>query len=183
MIRCLLIMLLLVGCAQQIPLLRPMHAEMQPFAINGRISILHQGQRDSAGLHWTHQSFNDEILLLTPLGQAVARIYSDAREATLDEGGKHYQAQDVEALMMRVLGWRLQLDGLHHWVLGMKASGDARIERDELGRVAVLYQSGWEVRYLRYADKSANSLPTKIKLTRGKLQLTLLIDEWEWNTK
>ena len=151
--------------------------------MNGRISIKHNGMRDSAGLRWMHQPQADEILLLAPLGQTAARIYRDADQATLDEGDKHYQDQDVESLMMQVLGWRLQLDGLHYWVLGMTADGDALVERDELGRLTVLHQDGWEVRYLRYADNKADSLPSRLQLTRENLQLLLLIDEWEWNPK
>ena len=151
--------------------------------MNGRISIRHDGARDSAGLRWLHQPQSDEMLLLTPLGQTAARIYRDAGQATLDEGDKHYQDQDVESLMMQVLGWRLQLDGLHHWVLGMTTEGDAQVERDELGRLTVLRQAGWEVRYLRYADNKADSLPSRLQLTRENLQLLLLIDEWEWNPK
>jgi outer membrane lipoprotein LolB len=184
-IRSLLILLLLGGCALQpaAPTVRPMHAEVAPFAMNGRISIKHDAARDSAGLRWTHQAQTDEILLLTPLGQTAARIYSDDNQATLDEGDKHYQDQDVESLMMQVLGWRLQLDGLHHWVLGMKAASDAQVVRDELGRLTVLHQDGWEVRYLRYADDKADSLPARMQLSRENLQILLLIDEWEWNPK
>lgn len=183
MIRWVLIALLLTGCASQPVVVHPVHVETASFAMNGRISIRHQGKRDSAGLRWVHQPQTDEILLLTPLGQTAARIYCDGAQATLDEGDRHYRDSDVESLMMQVLGWRLQLDGLHHWVLGMAAAGDAMVERDELGRLTVLRQDGWEVRYLRYADDRADSLPARMQLSRKDLQLTLLIDEWEWNTK
>ncbi|MDO8208369.1 MAG: lipoprotein insertase outer membrane protein LolB [Gallionella sp.] len=184
MIRCWLVLLLLSGCAMQPPSPpRPVQLDAAPFAMNGRISVKHNGSRDSAGLRWTHQAQTDEILLLTPLGQTAARIYRDAKEATLDEGDKHYSDTDVESLMMQVLGWRLQLDGLHHWVLGLTAAGDALVERDESGRMTVLHQDGWEVRYLKYADDKADSLPARMQLSRENLQLTLLIDEWEWNPK
>ncbi len=183
MIRWLLIFLLLGGCASQPVVPHPSHVEEVPFAMNGRILVKHAGKRDSAGLRWTHQLHNDEILLLNPLGQAAARIYSDDKAATLDEGDHHYQDRDVEALMQQVLGWRLQLDGLHHWVLGMPAENDALLERDALGRITVLHQDGWEVHYLRYADDKADSLPARMELSREGLQLTLLIDEWEWNPR
>lgn len=183
MIRWLLIFGLLSGCAQLAPAPRPVQSETVPFAMNGRISVKHNGSRDSAGLRWTHQAQSDEILLLTPLGQTAARIYRDNKEAILDEGDKHYSDTDVESLMMQVLGWRLQLDGLHHWVLGMTDGSDALIERDELGRMTVLRQDGWEVRYQAYADNKADSLPARMQLSRENLQLTLLIDEWEWNPK
>jgi len=172
---------LLTGCAQQLPVVRPVQVESASFAMNGRISIKHQGKRDSAGLRWVHQAQTDEILLLNPLGQTAARIYRDGNQATLDNDDKHYTDRDVESLMMQVLGWRLQLDGLHHWVLGLTAEGDSLAERDEKGRLTVLHQQGWEVRYLRYADN--DRLPQRMELSRLGLKLQLLIDEWEWNPK
>lgn len=176
-----LLLLSLGGCASQPVAVRPVQPELSSFAMNGRISVRHQGARDSAGLRWIHQELNDEILLLTPLGQTAARIWRDGAQATLDNGDKHFQDRDVESLMMQVLGWRLQLNALHHWVLGMAAQSAALIERDELGRLAVLRQDGWEVRYLGYADEKADSLPTRLQLSRENLQVLLLIDEWEWN--
>lgn len=172
---------LLSGCATRPVMPRPVQVDAASFAMNGRISVIHNGSRDAAGLRWVHLAQSDEILLLTPLGQTVARIYRDDANSTLDEGGRHYQDRDVESLMMQVLGWRLQLDGLHHWVLGTKAEGAALVERDILGRITVLHQDGWEVRYLRYADDRADSLPARMQLSRKDLQLTLLIDEWGWN--
>jgi outer membrane lipoprotein LolB len=150
--------------------------------MNGRISVDHQGERHSAGLHWIHQAQSDEILLLTPLGQTAARVYRDDRNATLDDGNKHYQDVDAESLMQQVLGWHLPLVGLHQWVLGLPvADTPAQIERDSYGQITVLRQGGWEVRYLRYADTRTDSLPTRMQLNHEDLQMQLLIDEWEWN--
>lgn len=183
MIRYLLILLVLSACATPPVVQVPAQPESAPFAMNGRISVKHNGSRESAGLRWIHQFKSDEILLLNPLGQTAARIYRDESLATLDNGDRHYQDKDVESLMMQVLGWRLQLDGLHHWVLGMASDGAALVERDGLGRLTVLRQEGWEVRYLAYASDKVDSLPTRMQLSRENLQLTLLIDEWEWNPK
>ena len=153
-----------------------------PFALNGRISIDNHGEKHSAGLHWKHQLSSDEILLLTPLGQTVARVYRDDSHATLDDGKKHYQDVDAESLMQQVLGWHLPLAYLHQWVLGLPAADTpAQTERDDDGRITVLSQDGWKVRYLRYADVSPDSMPTRIQLNHEDLQMQLLIDEWEWN--
>lgn len=191
---------LLSGCALSPPApmpeaARPAFFEFAPFVLNGRIAINHQGKHHSAGLRWTHGNSAgirwehevrvDELLLLAPLGKTVARVYSDTRpntrQATLDTDGKHYQADDVEALMEQVLGWHLPLGGLHQWVLGLTVADiPAQIERDDQGRITVLHQDGWEVRYLKYADARPDSMPTRLQLNREDLQVTLLIDEWEW---
>ena len=174
------------GCAlltpAPTPVARPAHPESAPFAMNGRISIDHRGERHSAGLHWTHRAQSDEILLLTPLGQTAARVYRDDSHATLDNGNKHYQDVDAEALMQQVLGWHLPLLGLQRWVLGLPADySPAQIERDSDGRISMLRQDGWEVRYLHYANAAPDSMPTRLQLNHEDLQMQLLIDEWEWN--
>ena len=85
---------MLSGCAllppAPAPAARPAQPESASFALNGRISVSHQGTRHSAGLRWTHTAQSDEILLLAPLGQTAARVYRDAQNATLDDGDKHY---------------------------------------------------------------------------------------------
>ncbi len=181
----LLVLLAMLGGCASLPtsqVAHPAQAESAPFAMNGRISIKHQETRQSAGLHWMHQVQSDEILLLNPLGQTAARVYRDDRNATLDNGDKHYQDVDAESLMEQVLGWHLPLNGLHHWVLGMAdPASPAQIERDSAGRITVLRQDGWEVRYLRYADGKPDSLPARLQLSHEDLQVQLLIDEWEWN--
>ena len=157
---------------------RPAQVQDASFAINGRISINHDGERHSAGLHWTHRAQSDEILLLNPLGQTAARVYRDAHSATLDDGNRHYQADNAEALMQEVLDWHLPLRGLHQWVLGLPDDDShAQITRDGNGRISELQQDGWDVRYLRYAD----SLPARLQLSREHLTLLLLIDQWQWN--
>jgi outer membrane lipoprotein LolB len=180
------LVVLLNGCAvlstAPASVARPVQSESAPFALNGRISVRHMEARQSAGLRWTHLAQSDEILLLNPLGQTAARVYRDLNQATLDEGGKHYQNVDAESLMEEVLGWHLPLTGLHLWVLGLPAADSpAQIERDGNGRISVLRQDDWEVRYLRYADNQQNSLPARLQLSHEDLRVTLLIDEWEWN--
>lgn len=175
---------LLGGCAllpsAPAPAARPAQAESSPFALNGRIAVRYDGSHHSAGLRWTHTAQSDEILLLAPLGQTAARVYRDAQGATLDDGGKHYQASDVETLMQQVLGWHLPLRGLHHWVLGLaEPDSPAQIERNGNGQIAMLRQNGWEAQYQHYPDSKPDSLPARLQLSREELQVRLLIDTWE----
>jgi outer membrane lipoprotein LolB len=150
--------------------------------MNGRIAVKYNGSRESAGLRWAHTGQSDEILLLSPLGQTAARIYSDARQTTLDDGDKHYENKNAESLMQEVLGWYLPLSRLHHWLLGLAEAGStAHIERNANGQIAVLQQDGWEVRYLSYDGEKPDSLPKRMQLSHEDLQVQLLIDEWEWN--
>ena len=173
----------LSGCAllstSSAPGVRPAQFDTAPFAMNGRIAINNDGERHSAGLHWTHRENSDEFLLLTPLGLTAARVYRDEHNATLDDGDKHYQADNAEALMQQVLDWHFPLRGLHQWVLGLPDNDShAQITRDNKGRISELLQDGWEIRYLRYAP---DNLPARLQLSHEHLTLLLLIDQWQWN--
>lgn len=179
----LVLLLVLDGCATApgVPQLqRPAQPELAPFAFNGRVAVRHNGERTSAGVRWTHRGAEDEILLLAPLGQTVARIFSDAHGVLLETSGKKYFEQDAETLTERVLGWHLPLSGLRYWVLALPAAGtEAVIERAENGQIKVLHQDGWEINYTRYAADAADSLPLRLTLQRDGMEMQLLIDEWE----
>jgi len=152
------------------------------FVLNGRIAIRHNDKRQSAGLHWTHRAGTDEVLLLGPLGQTAARVYRDGYGAILEDGSRRYHAEDAATLMEKVLGWQLPLEGLPDWVRAQPQAGPpAQIENDPLGRIALLRQSGWEVRYQGYAGEVPDSLPTRLQLQHDDLQIQLLIDEWKPN--
>jgi len=179
----LVLLLVLGGCATApgVPQLqRPAQPELAPFAFNGRVAVRHNGERTSAGVRWTHRGAEDEILLLAPLGQTVARIFSDAHGVLLETSGKKYFEQDAETLTERVLGWHLPLSGLRYWVLALPADGtEAVIERAENGQIKVLRQDGWEIHYTRYAAEMPDSLPLRLTLQRDGMEMQLLIDEWE----
>lgn len=179
----LLLLLLLAGCASPPKVIiqaRPAQSEMSAYAFNGRVVTRHEGERTSAGLRWTHQGVEDEILLLAPLGQTVARIFSDAEGVLLETSGKQYFEQDAETLTERVLGWHLPLSGMRFWVLALPATGSAAaIERAENGQISVLRQDGWEINYTRYAENTSRSLPLRMTLQRNGMELLLVIDEWE----
>ncbi|MGV8934570.1 MAG: lipoprotein insertase outer membrane protein LolB [Gallionellaceae bacterium] len=177
------VLALLNGCASSkiMPLqIRPLQAELAPFAFNGRVATLHNDERSSASLRWTHSSLEDGILLLAPLGQTVARIHADTHGVTLEASGKLYAAPDAESLTEEVLGWRLPMSGMRYWVLALPAPGEqALIEHDALGQVSFIRQDGWEIQYLRYASLAPDSLPLRLVLKREGMEIKLFIDEWE----
>jgi outer membrane lipoprotein LolB len=178
-----LALLVLGGCASTpvAPLQkRAAEAAQSPFAFNGRVATRHEGERSSAGVRWTHRGGEDEILLLAPLGRTVARIHGDANGVELQTSNGYYTAHDAEALTEQVLGWHLPMAGMRYWVLGLPAPDTpADIERAANGQVSLMHQNGWEIRYLRYALETPDSLPLRLSLQRNGMEIQLFIDEWE----
>ncbi len=181
----LLLALFVTGCASNPPLVQPVTrsagSSTSSFSLSGRIAIKNDKERSFVGVHWSHiSSQEDEISLIAPLGQTVARINRNVGVVELDTSDKQYFAEDAEALTQKILGWRLPLEGMIYWVLALPEPDiDADIKRDEKNRISMLKQDGWEIHYTKYAAQAADSLPLRMSLQREKLNIDLLIDAWE----
>lgn len=179
----LVVSLLMGGCAES-PV-RPIAPDMargmpQVFRLEGRIGVRYDGQGYFGNLHWRHAAGNDEILLLSPLGQAVAKIEHDEAGVRLEMSGHNYRAPDASALTEQVLGWRLPLEGLHYWIVGVPQPGSAAtVERDEAMNVIRLQQQGWNIEYRDYRQEGPYLLPSRLLLHHASVELKLVVDSWE----
>ncbi|MHB1619988.1 MAG: lipoprotein insertase outer membrane protein LolB [Sulfuricella sp.] len=151
------------------------------FRLAGRIAVSHNGESFSGSLRWSHATGEDEIFILSPLGQGVARILSNSAGASLETAeGRTYRAADVESLTEEVLGWRLPARGLQYWVMGRPApDGTAETELDDNHQLRTLRQDGWRVDYLGYRMVQGALLPAKLEAALDdRLRLRLVIDDW-----
>jgi len=171
----------LAACAE-LEFLRP--AQRVEFELSGRIAVRYRDEASTANLLWRHAEDGDELVLSTALGQGVARIVRDRAETVLTTAdGQTYRAPDAETLTEQVLGFRLPLAGLAHWVRARPAEGPHRERRDAQGRLLELEQDGWRVDYLAYgeadaADAGDRGRPRRLRLRYPALELRLAIAEW-----
>jgi len=150
-----------------------------PFDVLGRMLASSDGRAFSSGFRWRHGADNDEIWLTSPVGQTLAYIVADAGGAALTAADRQeYHAATVESLTRRALGWPLPLDQLQHWIAGAAAPGSAgtQITRDGQGRLDVLEQDGWRIRYV-YAD-AASRQPRRLDMSQQTQQIRIVIDQW-----
>ncbi len=151
------------------------------FRLSGRIGVSHNGESFSGSLRWRHSAEDDEIFILSPLGQGVARISRNLAGASLETAeGRGYRAADVESLTEEVLGWRLPASGLQYWVAGRPApEGPAEAELDDNLQLRRLHQDGWRIDYLGYRLVQGTLLPAKLEMAMGDhLRVRLVIDDW-----
>lgn len=122
------------------------------FELRGRLSVKGGKEGFSGGVQWHHSEETDDILLLSPLGQALAQIQRIPEGVFLTTSEQeHYYADDVESLTEQVLGWRLPLAGLQYWVQGMNSPDtSSAMDLDVNGRVVAIRQDGWEIGYAGY---------------------------------
>ena len=71
-------------------------ATIEQFTLQGRIGVQADGKGFSGGLHWQHDSANDNIDLFSPLGGQVASIKKTADQVALvDAKGNRTLAADA----------------------------------------------------------------------------------------
>ena len=151
------------------------------FNMLGRISIQDRNQRTSGTFRWQHLVSSDEILLFTPLGQAVAEITRDSEGVRLITSSlEAYYADNTGDLTQEILGWRLPLEGLQYWIQGTH-SPLTRAEKvlDNQNNVIAIRQDGWEVTFNPAVASSPGLRPKALALTHDYLRIKLVIDDWK----
>lgn len=156
-------------------------AHISRFAITGRIAILTQQKGFSGSLRWHHHPQGDFLDFYSPLGTQIGSISRDEEGVTLTTSDRHIiQAQDIETLTQTTLGWSLPMQGLPDWILGRPASSEVQIlKMDAEGRILHMRESGWDIQYPAYMETEVVALPGKVTLRSEKLDLKLVIENWQ----
>ena len=153
------------------------------FNILGRISIQDEKQSFSGSFRWQHLATSDEILLFTPLGQAVAEITKDDEGVRLITSKlEAFYAADVESLTQEILGWRMPINGLQYWIQGTHSPVTAaEKDLDSKDRIVAIRQDGWHIHYSSFAPAQINliPLPKVLNLIYQNLKIRLVVDDWK----
>jgi outer membrane lipoprotein LolB len=148
------------------------------FIATGRVAVRYGNEAASGRVLWRHSETADDLLISTPLGQGIAEITRGNGIYTLVKAnGERYSASDPEQLTEQALGWALPLAGLPDWVQGRPQSGVPAQVRHAGERVAELRQLGWTIEYAGYDEQA--SLPKRLRLLRGELDIRLVIESWQ----
>jgi outer membrane lipoprotein LolB len=169
------------------PMTGTVEAKPAAFRLIGRVSVTGGKDSFSGGVQWHHADTSDEILLLSPLGQAMAQIQRNHEGVYLTTSEQEtFYALDVETLTERVLGWRLPLIGLQYWVQSVNSPATvAEVDRDIDGTIVAMRQDGWEISYLSHfpvpeiqTKQAQAARPKLLMLKRPGLQIKLMVDSW-----
>ena len=188
----------LAGCATQSPVDRPAAAvatfNPRPvaasFSVSGRIAARANSDTGadggakkgfSGGFSWSHTLKEDVVELLTPLGQIAARVTMTAAGATIElADGQRTTTTEPESFIARTLGISLPIAALPYWMQGAPVPGvQRRAEADDAGRLSLIWQNGWQIRYAEYSSPGFDAHPTRIDLTQGDVEVRMLIAEWK----
>lgn len=187
--------LLLGGCAALAPEAPPPVTVAQrtyhpAIEMGGRLSVRYETRTGEQALHgsfhWVQTPTDTQVTLLSPLGQAVARIIVTPAGATLLQPGQPPRtADDVDALTAQALGWPLPVAGLRNWLQGftIDAQGERFIATPQVDTVVT--NDGWLVQYPNWEREETGAVrPRRIDLVRqtpqaGEVAIRLVLDTWQ----
>lgn len=154
--------------------------------LRGRLAVRLDERGGQATLNWTRDAARHVIRLNGPFGSGAVRVIQDASGARLrDAENREFAAASAEELLFQYTGWQLPVAYLDWWVRGLPVPDmDAVRELDETGRLKVLRQQGWEIRYAQYTRIDRYHLPLRLTLARAPqegappMEARLVIDRW-----
>lgn len=160
-------------------------SQLTHWQIAGKIRLKTAESSDSANIQWLQRGDSYTLTLSGPFGQTGAMLEGTPYQVVLtipDEGS--FADRSPESLLYNHFGWDLPLSSLFYWVRTLPAPGsDYQSELNNEQQVARLKQDGWDIRYDRYrpvnnSDTATPKLPGRMKIAKGKLELTFIINQW-----
>jgi len=160
-------------------------SNIQVFAMQGRIAILTEKKGFSGSIHWQHHVNGDDIQFFSPLGTQLGSLSQGTDGVTLTTGKQQsFHADDAETLTQKLLGWSLPMQGLPNWMLGRPNNTETAIMAwDQDGKLTHLSEQGWDIEYPQYITADGFMLPGKVVLKSEKLELKLVIEQWQTGTQ
>lgn len=163
------------------------HAPIREWELRGRLAMQIDSRGGQATLNWSREASRFMIRLNGPFGSGAVRIEQDAAGARLeDTAHRELEAESAEELLRIYTGWQLPVAHLDWWVRGLPVPGlGGQRELDDAGRLRVLRQQEWEIRYQQYARVDRFDLPQRMTLMRAAdavlpaIEARLVIDRWQ----
>ncbi|WP_428353174.1 lipoprotein insertase outer membrane protein LolB [Methyloprofundus sp.] len=179
---CCICVLLLMGCSsvkthnakhgQQLS--QQQRLDIKQWKMQGRL-LIKSDDVLTANVHWQHNQQEDILKLSGALGFGAMLIELSEDEIVLHNAqGERQSARDIDAFIARQIGFIVPITALRQWVIGAYLQG-VPVEQMANG----FEQLGWLVAYNEYMDTPAGVMPRSIKVTKGNIQLKLIVDQWE----
>lgn len=148
--------------------------------LEGRAAFLHEDERWTASLVWQQVQQQFDIHLIGPLGQGRLHMQGGPGlvTATAADGQKH-MASNPDELMLKTTGMTVPVQALQHWIVGLPSPlSEYDVDLNAEGRLQVLEQDGWHIRYDRYKAIDGVSLPGKLVMKRAGYTVKLVLKQW-----
>ena len=150
------------------------------FRVRGRIGARDGDEAFTASFDWRQAGERFAIELWGLMGQGRTLLLGDGRRLrVVDARGQVVEDADMDALMLRTLGWRAPIAALRHWVRGEVAPGPAAgLAHDERGRLSRFRQLGWSVELRGWRSAAEGEVPGRVVAHKEERRITVVCKEW-----
>lgn len=150
----------------------------------GKLAVRQPSDSGTAVInHWIQNGQAYDIALSSSflgMGSTTLKGTPGFIELTLSNGDS-YRSAEPEDLVEAATGWNLPLNQLTWWIRGLPApEGDFRLLFDSDKQLAIIRQSGWEIRYDRWKQFLPDTplLPARITALKGEKRVRMAISTW-----
>ena len=155
---------------------------IKQWRLQGRMLVNHGEAAWNLSLDWQQKDGDYQISIHGPFGSGRVKLIGNAKGVILHNGDEqsHY-AEHPEELLYQQTGVMMPVEGLRYWMVGLTSPQQAtKPKLDELGRLAYLEESKWEVNFKRYTKVSGMDLPRKVFIVKPdqEIDVRLVVDKW-----
>lgn len=185
--------MLIAGCATRLPQVADPEqhwqshlarvAALHVWRATGRVGVKQGNEGWTASFSWRQSGDDYSIRIHGPLGRGMVELVGNSQRVMLKQTGQPVQtASSPEALLFQATGWSLPVSGLRYWILGVPVAGQQEWHTlNASGGLQRLQQAGWEIEYTEYRQVDGLSLPAKLRLINGDIQVRLIAKAWQLN--
>ncbi len=155
-----------------------LHA-VQGFQLNGRVAV--KGGGLSGALRWQQQGEHFNLRIAGPFGAGALSMEGTPQRVAIKGKDIDLVTDEPQQVLAQRTGWRLPLDSLRWWVLGLPDPQSlADVTLDAEGRALQLQQAGWTLRYDNYRHDTSPTLPGRIEAAQasadGEWMATVIVE-------
>ena len=161
-------------------------SEINDWLLTGRVAIING--HESWHLNMTWQRHDDKYILdlSGPFGTGHSQLTGTDEGVILVDADKNYFfADSPDRLLYETTSLRMPVKSLLYWMRGLPNWNINKKKQniDGFGRLALLHQDGWQVRFKRYSNVEEFELPQKIFIDGYDLKVKIFVDEWDLKRK
>lgn len=139
---------------------------LQGFELTGRVAV--KGGGLSGALRWQQQGEYFALRIAGPFGAGALSLQGTPALVSIKGRDIDLTTTEPEQVLAARTGWRLPLNALRWWVLGLPAPIDTaaaptRMVLDAEGRASGFEQAGWTLRYSDYQPRGSTGTPSRIE--------------------